>query len=139
MTPYQIIDLIEAATRGTARTDKCYYVAGPMRGYDLWNFPAFDAARDLLVDEGHLVISPADLDRHRGITETTAEFSPDDFQIAMRCDLTAIAAFATDVYLLKGWEHSSGVYNELAVAQTTGKGIRYGVEFGAEIAPLVAA
>lgn len=134
MTPYQIIDLIEAATRGPARTDKCYYVAGPMRGYEQWNFPAFDAARDLLVNEGHLVISPADLDRMRGFNEAEeTEFSQEQFDLAMQVDLTAIAAFATDMYLIKGWVGSIGVGHELAVARACGKNVRYGIEFDAEI------
>ena len=44
------------------------YLAGPMRGYKDYNFPAFDAARDQLVKEGWRVISPADIDRHSKTT-----------------------------------------------------------------------
>lgn len=44
-------------------SDKFVYVAGPMRGYDNFNFPAFDAARDALLKNGYNVISPADIDR----------------------------------------------------------------------------
>ena len=32
------------------------YIAGPMRGIPLWNFPAFDAARDMLIKEGARVL-----------------------------------------------------------------------------------
>src|SRR5690606_7315289 len=35
------------------------YIAGPMRGLPLFNFPAFDAARDLAQREGFTPISPA--------------------------------------------------------------------------------
>lgn len=53
---------------GTCR--RIAYVAGPMRGYDAFNFPAFDKARDALVRSGWDVISPADIDR---ATETTTD------------------------------------------------------------------
>lgn len=46
------------------------YVAGPMRGYEKFNFPAFDAARDAMLAKGFHVISPADIDR---VTEKDAE------------------------------------------------------------------
>jgi hypothetical protein len=37
------------------------YLAGPMRGRKFFNFPAFDAARDILLSQGYEVISPADM------------------------------------------------------------------------------
>ncbi|MHB1850453.1 MAG: DUF4406 domain-containing protein, partial [Acidimicrobiales bacterium] len=52
------------------------YIAGPMRGVKDWNFPAFDAARDLLVAAGWEVVSPADLDRAGGFVETTRVLPP---------------------------------------------------------------
>ncbi len=45
---------------------KTVYLIGRMRGIPLFNFPAFDAARDHLQALGWEVISPADLDRKRG-------------------------------------------------------------------------
>lgn len=39
------------------------YLAGPMRGYEFFNFPAFDKAAARLRAEGHEVFSPADNDR----------------------------------------------------------------------------
>lgn len=39
------------------------YIAGSMRGKRFFNFPAFDEARDWLIDLGFVPISPADIDR----------------------------------------------------------------------------
>ena len=43
-----------------------FYIAGPMRGIHLFNFPAFDAAKKYLSMNGHSVISPADIDQMTG-------------------------------------------------------------------------
>lgn len=40
-----------------------FYIAGPMRGYSFFNYPAFDEARDRGLALGYNIISPADLDR----------------------------------------------------------------------------
>lgn len=44
-----------------------------MRGHNLFNFPAFDAARDALTALGYSVTSPADLDRRHGFDEHNTE------------------------------------------------------------------
>jgi len=44
-----------------------FYIAGPMRGYRFFNFPAFDEARDRGIALGYNIISPADLDRANSI------------------------------------------------------------------------
>jgi hypothetical protein len=38
------------------------YVAGPMTGLPRYNFPAFDTMAGLLRAQGHVVVSPAELD-----------------------------------------------------------------------------
>ncbi len=50
-----------------APPERTVYIAGPMRGYTHFNFPAFDGARDLGKSLGWKVISPADLDRAEGL------------------------------------------------------------------------
>jgi hypothetical protein len=50
-------------TTTAGRSDQFVYIAGPMRGYDKFNFPAFDAARDRFTAMKWHVISPADIDR----------------------------------------------------------------------------
>ena len=45
---------------------KHIYIAGPMRGYPEFNFPAFYAAEERLRARGHAVFNPArrDVGRH---------------------------------------------------------------------------
>lgn len=107
------------------------YVAGPMRGYPQFNFPAFDAARDRGRALGHDVVSPADIDREHGFDETAPpptitgamlrEFARRDVAAVLTCDALA---------LLPGWERSSGALAELAVARWVGLKILDATTFG---------
>lgn len=98
------------------------YVAGPMRGYPLWNFPAFDAASADLRSWGFEVVSPAELDRAIGFDEHTGVL-PDGFvEGALRRDIEALLE-VDGVVLLPGWRASSGVAIELTVARALGLAI----------------
>src|SRR5258708_6643699 len=94
---------------------KLVYLAGPMRGYPKFNFPAFDAYRDALKLKGYGVISPADLDREH-------DFKPEDVvtgelqrQMMIR-DVIAICG-CDMLVLMPGWEGSTGVAVEKALAE----------------------
>ena len=39
------------------------YICGPMSGYPEHNYPAFDAAEEVLKEQKHIVINPANLTR----------------------------------------------------------------------------
>ena len=54
------------------------YVAGPMRGFENYNYPAFDRCARVLRGQGWIVINPAELDREAGkpMADPMA-FSPD--------------------------------------------------------------
>lgn len=89
------------------------YLAGPMRGYENFNFAAFDAAAANLRAQGYEVFSPADNDREKGYVGKPVE------EIMRDCimdDLTYIARQADAVALLPGWEASKGVAAEVALA-----------------------
>jgi len=105
------------------------YIAGPMRGIRLFNFPAFDAARDALLKAGHEVVSPADIDRSNGFdpkdlpadydwnvisqqSGTLQEIIARDHAAVMECDT---------IYLLPGWERSQGALSEYHLAKWAGK------------------
>lgn len=95
------------------------YLAGPMRGIERYNFPAFDAAAERLGDAGWDVVNPAGLDRAIGVTETTDPL-PDGFlRGAMERDLSAITK-CDAIALLPGWHKSRGVVVELALANLLG-------------------
>lgn len=109
------------------------YIAGPMRGYKYFNFPAFDAARDELVKTGWGVISPADLDRCAGFDAMTLSEDTDwtdvtslgfSLEDAITRDLDAVKQ-SDAIYLLNGWENSRGALTEKALAEWRGMEIRY--------------
>lgn len=103
------------------------YLAGPMRGYQDFNFPAFKAAAALLRAEGHSVFSPAEQDIKRqggvDIAKNTSgdlgELTIQGFNIrdAIFDDLEYIIREADAIALLPGWEASKGVAAELATAK----------------------
>lgn len=107
------------------------YLAGPMRGYPEFNFPAFHAAAKKLRDEGHFVFSPAEKDiEHHGkdisqnnptgsleLATTTHGFS---LRRALADDTQWICLEAEGIALLPGWEGSLGAKAELALAYALG-------------------
>lgn len=95
------------------------YLAGPMRGYPLFNFPAFDEYAHWLRDMGHVVLSPAEHDREDGLDETAERLDGFDLHAAMRWDLTAVLSVDA-VAVMPGWQQSAGVGIELTVARAVG-------------------
>ncbi|MEV8029244.1 dATP/dGTP diphosphohydrolase domain-containing protein [Cellulosimicrobium funkei] len=101
------------------------YVAGPMRGLPEFNFPAFDkAALDLTV-QGHDVVNPAEHDREGGFDPAGMTGNEDlaaqgfDLRAALAWDLEQITR-CDAVFLLDGWQQSSGARAEYALAQALG-------------------
>lgn len=95
------------------------YLAGPMRGIPLWNFPAFDDYATWLRGAGWDIVSPADLDRDAGFTEFT-ETLPDGFiHEALRRDVEALLTVEA-IVLMPGWQDSTGAKFELSVAENLG-------------------
>ena len=87
------------------------YIAGPMSGYEEFNFPAFNRAEELLQETyGYKhVINPAKL--HPTTDLPWAEFLKQDLRELITCDA---------VFLLKGWEKSRGATLEAFVAYVLG-------------------
>jgi hypothetical protein len=90
-----------------------------MRGYDRFNFPAFDACALQLRKWGWWVRSPAEHDRDCGFDETLNSLDGFDMQAALRWDIEAVLE-SHAVVLLTGWEASSGCAIELTVARAVG-------------------
>lgn len=109
---------------------KKLYLAGPMRGYPQYNFPAFTAAAKQLRDRGYFVFSPheKDIELHgeaafngsvdrQGEVASNAGFS---LRAAFKLDADFICDEADGVALLAGWETSRGARAESAIAVAIG-------------------
>ncbi len=106
------------------------YLAGPMRGYPEFNFPAFHEAAAKLRAAGYFVFSPAENDIQKygeGIqntmtgdeleAETSVGFS---LRKALLDDMTFICKHADGIALLPGWEQSKGATAERALSIALG-------------------
>ena len=105
------------------------YLAGPMTGYDEFNFPAFHAAAATLRGNhpDWNIISPAEMDdrfglhpEHEGMEKAEAEDAQTSNEMRsfyMRRDLP-IVAHCQGFVLLDGWRESTGAAHELYVART---------------------
>lgn len=118
------------------------YIAGPMTGIPLYNFPAFDAAAEAWRARNWSVVSPADLTREIWLQQCGREFDPastdtsaTDYRMFMRADLTAVMGVDA-LALLPGWEKSRGAALEIAVGNVFGKEF-YHAESFEKIAPEV--
>lgn len=106
------------------------YLAGPMRGYPQFNFPAFHAAEQMLREQGHEVFSPARADEERHGADFAeknpngdlVEAAQQGFSLAdaLTTDLTYICKEAEAIALLPGWEKSNGAQAEWATAKAMG-------------------
>ena len=98
------------------------YLAGPMRGYKSFNFPAFhEAAKHLRSVVGWDVVSPAEMDLELGFNPNTQRFGLNDFYLAMRRDLAAILEPKIDrIVFLPKWEASRGANVERTIGEAIG-------------------
>lgn len=88
---------------------KTVYVAGPMRGLPLYNYPAFNEAAAVLRDKGYMVLNPAEVNHHSN-----------GIRSCMAVDLVLICMNADGLVLLPGWENSTGAKAEVALAECLG-------------------
>lgn len=112
------------------------YIAGPMRGYEDYNYPAFDRCAKMLMHQGWRVINPAELDRQSGKPPCSdaLSFNPetnyDDHEFmreALGRDTNAICKECTAIYMMSKWENSKGAKAEWALAKALGIDIFYEV------------
>ena len=115
---------------------KAVYVAGPMRGYPQFNFPAFFAAGDKLEKEGWKVFNPAKKDQDQygdGLwkenkTGDEAEASSNvgfSLRDALAWDTEKICKECDAIAMLPGWEKSNGAKAEWALAVALGLEVMY--------------
>jgi hypothetical protein len=112
------------------------YLAGPMRGIPLFNFPAFAAAATKLRAEGHEVFCPSEKDNERhgtnisagnltGSEEEAARKHCFNLRVALGQDLDWICEHADGIALLPGWENSKGAKAEYYTALALGLEVLY--------------
>lgn len=107
------------------------YLAGPMRGFPQFNYPAFHEAAAKLRAEGHEVFSPAERDIERHGTDIGAGNADGDEakavaehgfsrREALADDTQWICRNADAIALMSGWAYSSGARAEKALAVALG-------------------
>ena len=99
------------------------YVAGPMRGFDAENKPAFEEMKRYIEQDSHIqgvevqVIIPHDI--------MPKELNgPLPMEMYIRSDVEVVLN-STIVYMLRGWEKSKGASAEHAIALWANKQVRY--------------
>lgn len=107
------------------------YLAGPMRGYPEFNFPAFRQAAAWLREQGHFVFSPHERDEEKHGSDVSTGNVTGDEEIAKQThgfnlrealfdDLKFITLEAEGIAMLPGWEKSKGANAERATAIALG-------------------
>lgn len=100
------------------------YIAGPMRGYDVFNFARFFYWQVVLEGMGFNVINPAREDCKRWIEDGWV-FTEDCYEEVLQYDLSLISAQADALFVLNGWEKSTGAKREIEHAKEIGLEIMY--------------
>jgi hypothetical protein len=97
------------------------YIAGPMRGQPLMNFPRFNVTAMKFRKKGHIVFNPAEADVNAdGFNPETDK--PLELAHYMVRDLPEVCQ-ADAVVVLPDWQHSQGACMEVMTAIALGKTI----------------
>lgn len=104
---------------------KSIYIAGKMRGNAYFAFPEFMRAENFLKQNGWDVINPAKIDLENGFNpydlpdDYDWNHEPDgmDVREVVRRDVLAIVDKCCSIYMLRGWEYSTGAVAEHALAK----------------------
>lgn len=91
------------------------YIAGPIRNRPNKNIDAFENAADWLRNLGYEPVNPFDLATDAEIDADETNVTPDMCRKFCRRDVEAILG-CDGIYMLRGWEHSTGARAEHAVA-----------------------
>jgi len=108
------------------------YIAGPMRGRYYFNVSEFVKAEELLSEQGFDVINPHQEDAKAGFLVSRLPMDTDWSTYPPGFDKEACYKRCIDavtncdlIYMLKGWQESTGAKAELALAQWMGKQVVY--------------
>ena len=98
------------------------YVAGPMTGLPMFNWPMFfRAARDLR-EMGYIVVNPAEQDIINGVNPMKPMDSV-GYEGVLKDDFKIIIAKCDMIVLLPGWQDSIGARAECLLSQLIGNDV----------------
>lgn len=108
-------------------TERRCYIAGPMRGYPRYNFAAFYGAEPIVSKLGFIPINPARIDEEKGFDPDIPQdqLTPAMMAEFIERDVEAILKQADAIFMLKGWQASTGATAERALAKWRGLEIIY--------------
>ena len=107
--------------------DQFFYIAGPMSGIENHNRFYFEMAEKTLRDRGtpsSNIFNPINHE-HSLLVQEGLLHGPDAYRICMKMDLDWICDWATNLYMLQGWENSKGARAEWSLAIALGLKIEY--------------
>ncbi len=113
------------------------YIAGPMSGIPMQNYPAFDRAAAALREQGYDVVSPADLNRQAGRMGDENAVGSEANRL-LKMDLQEVLNVDALV-LLPGWKNSQGAKLEVIIAVSIGTPLFFWSERRQEMMALPAA
>lgn len=110
--------IIESIRRNRRLRQHTFYVAGPMTGYQSFNYPLFDAVSYLLTATGYRVVSPANWD-FLDPTNLNRLAPGVTHQHCLEASL-ALLETCSAIILLPGYTGSAGALQELTAARERG-------------------
>ena len=93
------------------------FIAGPMRGYENYNFKKFDHTEELLRQLGFDVVNPARISRKFKESEVNSDIAVYNKMVDMQQDAERTC---NTILLLDGWQWSEGVKLEVRTASELG-------------------
>lgn len=105
------------------------YIAGPMKGIEDHNKPAFLKGQEDMV---HLfsgdyfnIFNPINHEASLMIQEGKVRDTQESYRMCMAIDFEYLCKHATHIYMLRGWENSKGAMAEWTLAKCLGLQIIY--------------
>lgn len=96
------------------------YLAGPMSGFPLHNYPVFAWVAKRLRAQGWDIVSPIEINPG----QEHSDFSEPLFRSCMQADIHALVD-CDAIILMPGWEHSRGAMIEFELAKALGHEIYF--------------
>lgn len=96
---------------------KTIYISGKMTGLPDYNWPKFDEVENDLLNQGHIVVNPANIARGLCVPDHLTE--EEKWQMYIDEDLKHLGR-CTTIFMLQGWENSRGANIEYNMALDMG-------------------